>query len=170
MDIQINSQEFKIIKELGEGGFGKVFLVSNIKDNKFYAVKKLLIENLSEEKLKMTENEAKILSSIQNEHIVKYYDSSKNSGSFYILMEYCENDLKKFIKEHKAKNEFIDEKIIYEIIIDICLGIKEIHKHNLIHRDLKPANIFLNKNNKIKIGDFGISKELKKMRNMHILQ
>ena len=42
----------------------------------------------------------------------------------------------------------------------MCLGIKEIHNKKIIHRDLKPDNIFMNKNNEIKIGDFGISKEL----------
>ena len=74
-------------------------------------------------------------------------------------MEYCETDLKKFIDNHKNKKEFIDEKIIYNFVLELCLGIKEIHKHNLIHRDLKPENIFI-KDNKIKIGDFGISKQL----------
>ena len=49
---------------------------------------------------------------------------------------------------------------IKDIIIQICSGLKEIHKNNLIHRDLTPDNIFIDKNNKIKIGDFGISKIL----------
>ena len=76
-------------------------------------------------------------------------------------MEFCEGlDLNKFIKEYKNKNEFINEKIIYNIVLEICLGIKEIHKQNLIHRDLKPENIFIDKNHNIKIGDFGISKQL----------
>ena len=158
MSININSKKYKIIRQLGEGGFGKVFLVS--KEDKFYAIKQLPIKNISEEKIEMAENEAKILSKIKNDHIVKYYDSYKDIDSFNILMEYCENDLRKFIDEHKAKQELIEENIIYDIIIDLILGIKEIHKNNLIHRDLKPANIFINKENKIKIGDFGISKQL----------
>ena len=49
--------------------------------------------------------------------------------------------------------------IIKDIIIQICLGLKEIHKNKLIHRDLTPDNIFMY-NNKIKIGDFGVSKIL----------
>ena len=158
MNININSQKYKIIKQLGEGGFGKVFLVS--KEDKFYAIKQLSIKNLSEEEIEMAENEAKILSNIKNDHIVKYYDSYKDIDNFNILMEYCENDLRKFIDEHKAKKELIEENIIYDIILDLILGIKEIHKNNIIHRDLKPANIFINKENKIKIGDFGISKQL----------
>ena len=56
--------------------------------------------------------------------------------------------------------KLIEEKLIYNIIKQICLGIKEIHNKKIIHRDLKPENIFMNKNNEIKIGDFGISKEL----------
>ena len=52
----------------------------------------------------------------------------------------------------------IDEKLIKDIIIQISLGLKEIHKNKLIHRDLTPDNIFFDKNNNIKIDDFGVSK------------
>ena len=76
-------------------------------------------------------------------------------------MEYCDNkDLKSFINTHKNNNELINEEVIYNIILDICYGIKEIHSKNLIHRDLKPENLFISKDYKIKIGDFGISKQL----------
>ena len=58
------------------------------------------------------------------------------------------------------KNKYIDENLIYSIITDICLGLKDIHNKDIIHRDLKPENIFIDGNNNIKIGDFGISKQL----------
>ena len=78
---------------------------------------------------------------------------------FNILIQYTgDNDLKKFIQNYKDKDEFIDEKIIRDIVIQICKGLKEIHDNKIIHRDLTPDNIFIDKNNKIKIGDFGISK------------
>ena len=161
MSIYINSKEYKIIKTLGQGGNGKVYQVLDEKDNKYYAIKTIPIHNLDEEDIKQIENEAKILSNIDDIHIVKYYDSDRNKENFNILMEYCEgSDLKKFINEYKTKNELIDEKIINEIILDICLGIKVIHQKNLIHRDLKPENLFITKENKVKIGDFGISKQL----------
>ena len=160
MSIRIKNQEYTIIKELGEGGFGKVYQVLNEKENKYYAIKKILLKNLTEEEIESTKNEANILSNIKSEYIVNYYDSFKDDNSFNILMEYCEKDLKAFINEYKSKNELIDEDILYGIIVDLCLGIKEIHKKNLIHRDLKPENIFINKDNRIKIGDFGISKAL----------
>ena len=67
-------------------------------------------------------------------------------------MEYRGNtDLKENIEK---KTLLIDEKIIKNIIIQICFGLKEIYKNNLIHRNLIPDIIFMDKNNKIKIGDF----------------
>ena len=159
MNIYLGSKNYKIIKELGFGSYGRVYKVLDEKEKKYYALKKIEFKEFSEEELNLYENEAKLLSSIKNEHIVKYYDSSKDNEFFYILIEYCEGlDLKQFIKQYKSKNEKIDEEFIYNIVSDICLGIKEIHQKNLIHRDLKPENILIDKYNIIKIGDFGISK------------
>ena len=77
-------------------------------------------------------------------------------------MEYCEGlDLRRFINEHKEKNQLIDELLIYYFIYDICHGLNSIHNKNLIHRDLKPDNLFITGENRLKIGDFGISKQLK---------
>ena len=74
-------------------------------------------------------------------------------------------DLKKYIKQYKDDNQYINEKIIKDIITQICIGLKEIHENKLIHRDLTPDNIFINDDNKIKIGDFGISKILELNQN-----
>ncbi len=161
MSIFIKSQEYEIIEELGEGGNGKVYQVFNKKENKYYAIKSVRIKNLTEEQVNIIENEAKLLSSIDSIYVVKYYNSSRDNENFNILMEYCKgSDLKKFIIDYKNKNEFINEKIIEKIILGLCLGVKEIHKNNLIHRDLKPENIFINKEYEVKIGDFGIAKKL----------
>ena len=161
MTLNINGQEYLIISELGKGGNGQVFKVQNKKDKKYYAMKKISIEYLNEKEIEMIENEAKILSSIDSEYIVKYYDSSKESKTFYILMEYCQgSDLKKYINNFKERKDLIKEKIIYKIILELCLGIKKIHDNNLIHRDFKPENLFISEGYNIKIGDFGISKQL----------
>ena len=113
------------------------------------------------DKIKQAENEVNILKALNHENIVKYYGSYKDKNSFYIIMEYCDNsDLNEFIKQHKANKKLIEQNIIYSIIKGICSGLKEIHDKNLIHRDLKPENIFISKEHKIKIGDFGISKQL----------
>ena len=76
-------------------------------------------------------------------------------------MEFCDGDnLRNFINKNKNNNTSIGENILYDIIKQICIGIKEIHEKKIIHRDLKPENIFINDNMNIKIGDFGISKQI----------
>ena len=161
MSVLINGIKYQLIKELGKGGNGKVYIAISENENEIYAIKTISIDELSDEEIELIENEAKILSSIDDEHIVKYYGSTKDSNTFYILMEFCGgSDLKKFINEFKKNNEFIEEYIIYRIVLDLCLGIKKIHDNNLIHRDLKPENLFITEDYKIKIGYFGISKQM----------
>ena len=76
-------------------------------------------------------------------------------------MEYCDGEnLKSFIDKHRNNSTLINENILKNIIRQMCIGIKEIHNKKTIHRDLKPENIFMNENMEIKIGDFGISKQL----------
>ena len=147
-----------MIKKLGEGGFGVVYLVE--KDNKQYALKqcKMKLENEEIDEYKKIIN---IISKINNEYLIKYYDNFIENDTFNILMEYGgDNDLKKYINNYKDKNELIKENIIKDIISQICKGLKDIHNNKIIHRDLTPDNIFIDKNNKIKIGDFGVSKIL----------
>ena len=77
-------------------------------------------------------------------------------------MEYCEGEnLRNFIDKNQKNNTLIEENIIKSIINQICFGVNEIHKNKIIHRDLKPENIFMDQEMNIKIGDFGISKQLK---------
>ena len=147
---------YKILKKLGEGGFGIVYLIE--KDNQQYALKQYKIR-LKKEEIEQYKKIINVLSKINNEYLIKYYYSFMENNIFNILMEYVgDNDLKKFIQNYKDKDEFIDEKIRRDIVIQICKGLKEIHDNKIIHRDLTPDNIFIDKNNKIKIRDFGISK------------
>ena len=144
-------KDYKEIKKIGEGGFGEVFLIQ-----KKCALKQFN-KTLEEEEKDRIKNMINTINKINNEHIIKYYDTYEEDNKFNILMEYGgEMNLKQYI-EHQ-KDELIEENIIKDIILQICIGIKEIHKNNIIHRDLTPDNIFINKNNKIKIGDFDISK------------
>jgi len=160
MSIDIRNTKYKIIKELGKGGYGRVILVLSESDNKYYALKEIIISNKTEYEINDIKKEVKILSLFNCKNIVKYYDSYLDKDKFYILMEYCDGqNLRDFIKEHINNNELIDEDILSNIIKQICLGLKEIHNKNIIHRCLKPEDIFMNKNMEIKIGDFGISKQ-----------
>ena len=159
--IKINKKEFHFIRELGKGGFGRVIQVSSKSDKNEYAIKVIPIKGEAKEIIQKFQNEADILSKFNCNNIVKYYDSSKDKNNFYILMEFCEGEnLRNFIEKNINNNTLIDEKILIKIIKQLCIGIKEIHDKKIVHRDLTPENIFMNKNMEVKIGDFGISKNL----------
>ena len=166
--INIDSFECKIVEELGEGENSNIYKVFNKEKNKFFAIKVMSIKNKKEKKESVNNilKEAKILSVFDSKNIVKYYNSKNENKKFYILMEYCDGkNLEQFIEGYKKNNEniekkFIKEEVLFNIIKQLCSGIKEIHDKNIIHRDIKPSNIFINKENGIKIGDFGISKQL----------
>ena len=104
MFININDKEFKIIKEIGKGGFGRVMQVLSKSDNKYYAIKEIPIKNETKEKIENSKNEAVILSKFNSENIVKYYDSSEDKNNIYILMEFCNGEnLKDFLVKIKMK-------------------------------------------------------------------
>ena len=147
---------YHIIELIGAGGCGMAFKAE--KDNKYYVLKMIAKKDMIES-YKKNQNLLNKLFEIKSEYIVKYYESFVENGIPYIIMEYGgDTDLKKYIENQPPL--LIEEKIIKDIVLQICLGLKEIHKNNLIHRDLTPDNIFMDKNYKIKIGDFGVSKIL----------
>ena len=161
LSINMN-EDYELMNKLGEGGFGEVFLIK--KDNQKYALKKIPLPNklLTEDKMKEYKEMLLILQTLNSENVIKYFNFDFRDDCITVLMEFGgDSDLKHLIEEHKNNSKLIEEELIKNIILQICTGLKEIHKAKLIHRDLTPDNIFINKNNnKVKIGDFSISKKL----------
>ena len=91
---------------IGKGGFGTVYLIEN--NNKKYALKKIPLIIIEKEDLINYEKEAKILSKLDNEYIVKYYDSFIDSDfNLNIIMEYCDNgDLNTYIQNKKKLKNY----------------------------------------------------------------
>ena len=139
MSIVIKKTKYEIIKIIGKGGYGKVIQVKSKSNNKYYAIKEIIIRDEMKDKIKDIQKEADILSKFNCNNIIKYYDSRKINNKFYILIEYYEGqNLRDYIDENIKNNTLIEENILYKIIKQICKGIKEIHNKNIIHRDLKP--------------------------------
>ena len=171
-DLLANNQklkDYKIKQQIGTGAYGKVFKVE--KNNNIYVLKQIPLNHTTN--IETIINEAKILSSLNSEYVVKYYDSFIEENNLNIIMEYCENgDLSTYMKEYKEKtlsNKSIfsnyeslslPDDIIWKMFIQISLGLYDIHKKKILHRDLKTLNIFLTKDYKCKIGDLGVAKIL----------
>ena len=134
MSIVIKNTKYEIIKILGVGGYGKVFQAKSKSDNKYYAIKEIEIRDEMKDKIKDIKNDLDIISKFECKNIVKYYVSVKINNKFYIVMEYCNGqNLRDIINKSIKNNELIEENIIYNIIKQICIGIKDIHDKNIIH-------------------------------------
>ena len=164
MEANKNIKGYQQKQKIGQRAFGAVYLAQ--KDNKNYVMK--IMPFLSNDQIEFYQKILNVLYNIKSEYVIRYYESflEKFAGNnfLYIIMEYGgTTDLKKYIEQRDGS--LIEENIIKDIIVQICLGLKEIHKNKLIHRDLTPDNIFMDNNNKIKIGDFGVSKILTTTQN-----
>ncbi len=149
-------ENYKIIKYLNQGSYGKIYLVEKKSTGKLYALKSIKIMGIDRYNKVSILNEIKILLMNQNEYLLKCYDLFINNKKLCIITEYVDGgDL-----ENYTKNKRLKEDEIIKLFLKICVGINSLHYNHIIHRDIKPANILITKEGEIKICDFGICKFL----------
>ena len=156
-------KEYIIKQTLGKGSYGIVYKVQKKNTNEIYVIKQIALRGLSQKEIDEVRQEAKILSSINSDFVVKYYDSFEENDNINIVMEYCdEGDLNDFIIKKKESQTLIEEDLIWNFFIKITIGLAHIHQMKILHRDLKTMNIFLKNGFQVKIGDLGVAKILLK--------
>ena len=146
-------------RKIGEGAFGKAWLVHKKDDlNSRYVIKEVNISKMSRREKEDARNEITVLAQMKHPNIVSYQGSFEELGKLFILMDYCDGgDLHSKISSRK--NQLLEEDLIINWFVQLCLGLKHIHDRKILHRDVKTQNIFLNRQGTIvKVGDFGISK------------
>lgn len=148
--------EFSDLKVIGEGSFSTVFKAKHIKDNTFYAVKKLKRPCTGVKDREIYMNEIKKLAIVcsgktgAEQYIVKYYDAWEEENQFYIRTELCEKTLKSLLSDSFT----LDTEDLWHVLLQVARGLELIHSYGYVHLDIKPSNLFLN-GNFVKIGDFG---------------
>lgn len=141
-------KENKLVYEkmIGEGAFGKIFLVYSSQYEEFFALKKI-------PQVMFNQGEIECLKHICQKNIINLYNYFHFRDHVYLLMEYCPRDLNYFIKQSEDINPFTLKRHIH----DILQAIKACHDRNIAHQDIKPNNFLLDKYGRIKICDFGLS-------------
>ena len=163
MNLNTNNKDkkYEILEKLKENENILVYKILNKVDNKMYSMRKITLKGESKEELEKIAKEIKIISEINSEYVIKYVNSFIKNNTFNIVTEYYEDiNLRQFINKYKNEKKLMGINLIYHIIKEISLGLKDIHNKNLIHRALIPDNLFFASDNKIKIGNFGIINKL----------
>lgn len=153
IDVRACNFKFKIIRELGGGGFGKVYQAI-LGDGRFVAVKKMKITSHD----KVIDREVRVLSTLPpHKHCVRYLGSKRSSNHYYIFMEYVSGGSIRYIR--KSAGVF-EEPVMRRCVKMVLEGLQHIHRHDIVHRDIKGENVLLDEKGCVKIVDFGACKVL----------
>ncbi|KAM4690321.1 serine/threonine-protein kinase Nek9 isoform 2-T2 [Rhinophrynus dorsalis] len=147
------------IRVLGHGAYGEATLYRRTEDDSLVVWKEVGLARLSEKERRDALNEIVILSLLQHDNIIAYYNHFLDSSTLLIELEYC-NGGNLFDKIVRQKDQLFQEEMVIWYLFQIVSAVSCIHRAGILHRDIKTLNIFLTKANLIKLGDYGLAKQL----------
>ena len=157
---RINLTEFKVVKEIGQGTFGRIYKVIWLINNKIYALKKEILKDMEGVKVRQHRNETirNFIKRTNCKGIVNLFGNLliQNGYEFhyYELMELCEKDFEQEIKLRSINFNYYSEQELYSIMYQLIVTLSFLQKNHITHRDIKPQNILIS-NGIYKLCDFG---------------
>ncbi|KAM3141468.1 hypothetical protein pb186bvf_006332 [Paramecium bursaria] len=157
----VTIDSFQIIKKIGAGGFSVVYLVRKKDDGNFFAMKvidkQLMLQRDREE---IIFNERRILARLNNQRVITLYYAFQTRSKLFFVVEYCPGgELFYHLKNLKRFNEEQAKSIAKQVLN----ALHYLHSQKIIYRDLKPENILIDQDGFIKLGDFGLAKEVEQL-------
>ncbi|XP_032900966.1 ribosomal protein S6 kinase alpha-1 isoform X2 [Amblyraja radiata] len=154
-----DTSHFELLKVLGQGSFGKVFLVRKIKmpdAGQLYAMKVLKKATLKVRDRVRTKLERDILVDVNHPFIVKLHYAFQTEGKLYLILDFLRGG---DLFTRLSKEVMFTEEDVKIYLAELALALDHLHGLGIIYRDLKPENILLDEEGHIKLTDFGLSKE-----------
>ncbi len=152
--------KYEIIKEVGQGSTGNVFLSHDAYFGRDVAIKVYDIAADADEKQikisrKMFFNEAQMVGRLQHPNILPIFDAGEDSGKYYVAMEHVQGA--RTLSAYCRPDNLLPIGDVVKIIYTCAKALHYAHKRGVIHRDIKPSNIMLTTDNEVRIIDFGIA-------------
>lgn len=154
----VGVSDFKIIRVIGKGSFGKVFLVrKNDAKGSIFAMKVLKKENIvKRNQVEHTKTERSVLGYVRHPFIVGLYAAFQTSDKLFFVLDYCAGgELFCHLQKH---GKFLEPRARF-YTAELTLALQHIHSLGVVYRDLKPENVLLDNKGHVRLTDFGLSKE-----------
>lgn len=151
--------QFELLKVLGQGSYGKVFLVRKVVGpdaGQLYAMKVLKKATLKVRDRVRSKMERDILAEVNHPFIVKLHYAFQTEGKLYLILDFLRGG---DLFSRLSKEVMFTEEDVKFYLAELALALDHLHGLGIIYRDLKPENILLDEEGHIKITDFGLSKE-----------
>jgi len=145
---------FKIIKELGRGSQGIVYLASDKQLERNVAIKTIRLEKITPRIKQQLLTEARTIAKLQHPNIITLFEMDEHLGTPYLVFEYVDGVS---LKEFLIKKARLSSKQTINILTPLLNAIAYAHKRGVIHRDLNPTNILMTSQDKPRLMDFGIA-------------
>ena len=157
-------EDFIMIKQIGEGSFGKIYCSEWKKNGKKYAMKKMILRNKIEIKKNQEQTDLvyDLIKSTKTKRVINIYGAqcikvTSAEYHFYVLMELANIDWEKEIKKRKENKEYYTEGELFDILKQLTETFSLLQKNHITHRDIKPQNVLI-VNGVYKVCDFGEAK------------
>lgn len=162
--VQVGSRlgKFEILSRLGSGGAGEVFKARNTETDKLVALKTLMAQTVVDEEIhRRFVREISVTQKLNGEYVIAYDDCGLDEGTLFFTMELVPWGS---LGDVLSRKNHLPWREAMECGIHLCHGLEHLHASGIVHRDLKPANIFLSDDGKLKLGDFGLARDLNASR------
>jgi tRNA A-37 threonylcarbamoyl transferase component Bud32 len=156
--------DFRILRKLGQGGMGQVYLAEQISLKRKVALKFLKAElSANKTSLERFKREAEAVARATHANIVQIYSLGEADGLHFMALEYIEGrNLREFI-ERKGPP---DVRLGLRIMAQIASALQQSSELGIVHRDIKPENVLINRKGEVKVTDFGLSRHFKQDSNL----
>ena len=148
--------EFEILRKIGSGGMGQVYLARQLSLKRQVALK-LLRKDLANNPIAMKrfQAEAEAVATLNHPNIVQVYGAGESEGLRYMALEFVDG---RNLREHLARKGPPELAIALSIMKQVATALQKAHERGLVHRDIKPENILVTKKVEVKVTDFGLSR------------
>lgn len=152
--IEETISHYRVLKKLGAGGMGEVYLAEDTRLHRRVALKFLLPDGAAHpQRLQRFLQEARVAATLHHPNIAHIYEIGESNGNTFIAMEYVEGET---LETAISRGMEIDE--ILRTSSEIADALHEAHERGITHRDIKPANILITPRGQVKVLDFGLAK------------